>query len=292
MDIPVAQRPNREGIELDFSSNVIMDDNMLLEKLRNIDNLDSKELYKIIKEYYNNILYNIFKNREECKSSPFTYLFTIPKFIITLTQVMYEETPDEICRRRLNKMSYDYLIIEHNQDKYVSGLLMSLSKVINKDKIPKLCTLQLSEDFSSLLLLVRYSSEKEYINVRRLNKVLLNQPLNSLSEQRIVDIYVALFDHVLPLFTGVMLDSMPTQNMTPDQQEIYGLITLAMLDIINELPTNLIKKGLISFNDDRRMLYEDIPLRINLESCSPEDYPRLIAAIDELKSEGIYICTR
>lgn len=291
--LPIAEENNHEGIELDFTSNIVMDEKMLLQKLSTIDVMDGAELYKIVQDYYRTILDNIFQNKEQGQWSPFTYLFMIPKFIITLTQVMYAETPNDTVRRRLNKMSYDYLVLkEHDQDKYVSGLLMSLSKAINKDKIPKLCTLQLSEDFASLLLLARYSSEKEIINVKRLNRVLINQPVNSLSEQKIVDIYIQLFDHVLPLFTGIMLDVMPTQTMTPDMQEIYGLITLAGLDIMNELPLQDIKAGLTMFNDDRRIQYSDMPLRMNLESCSPEDYPRFLAAIDELKSEGVYIETR
>lgn len=291
--LPVAEDNKENYVELDFSSNVVMDENMLLKTLSTIDIMDGTELYKIVHDYYNAILNNIFHNKENGQGSPFTYLFTVPKFIITLTQIMYVETPDDTTRRRLNKMSYDYLVLkERDQDKYVSGLLMSLSKAINKDKIPKLCTLQLSEEFASLLLLARYSSEKEIINVRRLNRVLINQPLSSLSEQKIVDIYIQLFSHVLPLFTGIMLDVMPTQTMTPDMQEIYGLITLAALDIMNELPLQDIKAGLTMFNDDRKIQYSDMPLRMNLESCSPEDYPRFIAAIDELKSEGVYIETR
>lgn len=292
MNIPVAQQNTQQNaVNIDISPTVVMDETMLLQKFRTT--MDSAELYKVISEYYKSILNNIFQNKEKGQVSPFTYLFTVPDFIITLTQVMYTETPDDVYRRRLNKMSYDYLVLkEHDQDKYISGLLMGLSKAINKDKIPKLCTLQLSEDFASLLLLARYSSEKEIINVRRLNRVLMNQPVNSLSEQKIVDIYVELFKHVLPLFTGIMLDAIPTQTMTPDMQEIYGLITLAMLDIMNELPIQDIKNGLVMFNDDRKIQYSDMPLRMNLESFSPDDYPRLMTAIDELRSEGIYIETR
>ena len=188
MNIPVAQQNTQQNaVNIDISPTVVMDETMLLQKFRTT--MDSAELYKVISEYYKSILNNIFQNKEKGQVSPFTYLFTVPDFIITLTQVMYTETPDDVYRRRLNKMSYDYLVLkEHDQDKYISGLLMGLSKAINKDKIPKLCTLQLSEDFASLLLLARYSSEKEIINVRRLNRVLMNQPVNSLSEQKIVDI--------------------------------------------------------------------------------------------------------
>ena len=140
MNIPVAQQNTQQNaVNIDISPTVVMDETMLLQKFRTT--MDSAELYKVISEYYKSILNNIFQNKEKGQVSPFTYLFTVPDFIITLTQVMYTETPDDVYRRRLNKMSYDYLVLkEHDQDKYISGLLMGLSKAINKDKIPKLCT--------------------------------------------------------------------------------------------------------------------------------------------------------
>ena len=209
---------------------------------------------------------------------------------------MYNIPPENITsqtKRRLNKMSFDYLMIDENdRDKYISGLLMALSKTVNRDKIPRLCTIALPEDMSSLLSLSRYSSEKEVLNVKRLNKVLMSQPLTSLSEQKIVDIYLALFEHVLPLFTGVLLDVVSPQNMNSNSSEIYGLITLAMLDIMNELPIADIKTGLVRFEETRQIWYPDSPLRLNLESCSEEDYPRVLCAIDQLKTEGVYITTK
>ena len=176
-------------------------------------------------------------------------IFTVPKFIISITQAMYSITPSHVTRRRLNKMCYDYLVLEgeHHKDGYVSGLLMTLSKTVNRDRIPVLCTIPLSEDLASMLSLARYSSEKDVTNVKRLNRVLMVQPLNTITEQKIIDIYLALFDHVLPLFTGVMLDVVSPQTLNEDDAEIYGLITLAILDIMEELPLADIKKGLILF---------------------------------------------
>ena len=110
--------------------------------------------------------------------------------------------------------------------------------------------------------------------------------------QKIVDIFTSLFDHVLPLFTGVMLDVVSPQNLSGDAEEIYGMITLAVLDIMNALPTSDIKTGLVTFDKERSIMYPDSTLRINLEACSETDYPNFLHAIDELRYEGIYITTR
>ena len=285
-----------ESVTLDFSSNVTMSDEKLIEVLSNIDNMSDREAYKIVSEYYDTILTIIFDNMYNTNSDlrkKAIEIFTVPKFIISITQAMYSITPSHVTRRRLNKMCYDYLVLEgeHHKDGYVSGLLMTLSKTVNRDRIPVLCTIPLSEDLASMLSLARYSSEKDVTNVKRLNRVLMVQPLNTITEQKIIDIYLALFDHVLPLFTGVMLDVVSPQTLNEDDAEIYGLITLAILDIMEELPLVDIKKGLILFDQDRKIQYPDSPLRINLESCSEADYPRLLTAIDSLKREGIRIST-
>lgn len=284
------------SVTIDFSANVLLTNDMLAEKIKSLDNLSDQDIYILVRDYYDTILTDIFESKDNNKKSDFIDLFMQPKFIIALTQVMYNIPPENITsqtKRRLNKMSFDYLMIDENdRDKYISGLLMALSKTVNRDKIPRLCTIPLPEDMASLLALARYSSEKEVLNVKRLNKVLMSQPLTSLSEQKIVDIYLALFEHVLPLFTGVLLDVVSPQNMNSNSSEIYGLITLAMLDIMNELPIADIKTGLVRFEETRQIWYPDSPLRLNLESCSEEDYPRVLCAIDQLKTEGIYITTK
>lgn len=284
---------NTEGIELDFTSNVVMNDNMLREKVSLINTLSDKEVYEFVKQYYTEIMNIIFESNDKNEKRFFVDLFMNTKFILALTQAMYTEQPSETTKKRLNKMCYDYLVIsEHDAKDYTSGLLMSLAKTINRDKIPQLCAIPLPEDLASVLALSRYSSEKEIVNVKRLNRTLMMQPVDSITEQMVVDTYLTLFDHVLPLFTGVMLDVESPSNMTPSTMEIYGIITLAILDILNELPIADIKTALKLFDSDRQIMYSDKPIRINLESITETDYPRILKAIDQLRSEGIHLYLR
>lgn len=286
--------PVHDSIELDFTTqNVVLTPDSLQAKFSLIDTMSDREIYELVKEYYETILTTIFESNDKLIRRSFIDLFTNAKFILALTQAMYTVTPSDITKKRLNKMCYDYLVIsEHDSNDYIGGLLMSLAKTINRDKIPLLCAIPLPEDLSSMIALSRYSSEKEVVNVKRLNRVLMNQPVDSISEQQIVNIYLTLFDHVLPLFTGVMLDVESPSNMNQNAMEVYGVITLSILDIMNELPTADIKKGLTLFDEDRRIQYSDKPIRINLESITESDYPRILTAIDQLKSEGIIISLR
>lgn len=280
---------------LDYSNMLKMTPERLLEKMESsFDTMDDKEAYTLIKNNYNLILSDIFLKKERKEVSGFIKYFTNSKFIICLTQAMYTESPDKKTKIRLNKMCYDYYMMKNEtKDEYITSLLTSLSKTVNRDIIPRLCAdISLSEDVAASIAMARYSSETENTNIKRLNRVLMQMKVSMLSEQKIVDIYLLLFDRVLPLFTGVMLDVMSPQNLNTDSEEIYGLITLAILDIMNDLPIADIKRGLVLFDEDRRMLYPESSLRMNLKSCSEVDFPRFIRALDELEQEGVYINTR
>jgi hypothetical protein len=281
-------------IGLDYSSMIQMTPETLYTNMQNTFKLmNDKDAFNLVKNNYKIMLSDIFDKKERKETSNFIKYFTDSKFLSIMTQVMYTETPDEKSKRRLNKMCFDYIVLQSkNKDQYIVDLISALSRTINRDIIPILCTIPLSESMAATIALSRYSSEKENINIKRLNKVLMNQPLGTLDEEKIVNIYLKLFDHVLPLFTGVMLDVQSPQNMSSDAEEIYGMITLAMLDIMNELPIGDIKKGLKLFNEDRKILYPDSPLRMNLKCCSETDFPRFVRALDELELEGIIIDTR
>lgn len=276
--------PQHQPVELDLSKNMVLNPQLLWDKLSDLSSIDDKELFELLKAYYGRILEEIFNK----KDPKFIGLFQDTKFIAAFTQVMYNIQLTDSQRRQVNKLAYDYLILPDTTDEYTKSLLIALAKTVNRNVIPRLCAM-MPETLASLLAMARYSSEKEVTNVKRVNRILMKQPSTMMNEQLLVDIYLALFDHILPLFEGIMLDVIAPQTMSPDQSEIYGLITLAALDIMNELPIEDIKLGLTRFADDKRILYSTNSLRINLESCSPEDYPRLLTAIDMLKSEGWYL---
>lgn len=279
-------------ISLDITPEVVLSKDLLRATLADIESISDHKLYVILKDYYTLVLDDIFEKMHNREYSEFIDLFTVPKFIIALTQAIDGAEILDTSRSRLNRMCYDYLVLkDYDKSEYVGTLLIALSKVANRTVISKLYTLALPEDLAALLALSRFSSEDEVTNVKRLNRVLMAQPQETLSEQKIVDIYLALFPHVLPLFTGVMLDVVPL-HVNDDMAEVYGLITLAILDIMNELPIEDIKKGLYMFDSNRRIQYPDSQLRINLESCSQHDYPRFLKAIDSLREDGIYIMTR
>lgn len=281
-------------IGFDYTSMLKMTPERLADKMESeFETMEYKDAYILVRDNYSLILSDIFEKKERKEVSKFIKYFTNSVFITCLTQAMYSETPDKPTKMRLNKMCYDYLMLKSDKDEYIVTLLKALSKTVNRDIIPRLCAdIRLSEDHAAFLAMSRYSSENENTNIKRLNRTIMKMNLADITEQKIVDIYLLLFDRVLPLFTGVMLDVSSPQNLNGDSEEIYGLITLAILDIMNELPIADIKRGLVLFDEDRKILYPDASIRMNFRSCSAEDYPRFIRALDELESEGTYINTR
>lgn len=278
-------RPNSDA-SLNLASNVALNPELLGQKLAAIDTMSDKELYELVQRYYSLIFDKIFSGKDE----EFIKLFTNTRFITAATQAFYQIELSYTYRIKANKMVYDYLKLpEKKRDSYTQSLLIGLSKTINRDKIPLLCGLKIPEDVASLLALARYSSDKETLNVRRLNWIMIHQPAALLTEQMVVDIYLTLFDHITPLFEGIMLDVIPGNELNENAAEVYGTITLAMFDIINELPSGDIEILLDTFATDKQMMYADNSVRVNLESCSPDDYPRLLWVIDKMKRENTYM---
>lgn len=278
-------RPNSDA-SLNLASNVALNPELLGQKLAAIDNMSDKELYELVQRYYSLIFDKIFSGKDE----EFIKLFTNTRFITAATQAFYQIELSYTYRIKANKMVYDYLKLpEKKRDSYTQSLLIGLSKTINRDKIPLLCGLKLPENVASLLALARYSSDKETLNVRRLNWIMIHQPAALLTEQMVVDIYLTLFDHIAPLFEGIMLDVIPGNELNENAAEVYGTITLAMFDIINELPSSDIEILLDTFATDKQMMYADNSVRVNLESCSSDDYPRLLWVIDKMKRENTYM---
>lgn len=272
---------NTQTITVDFS-NMIGGSN-IKSKLSNIDSLTNADIYNIFGTYLNDILDCIFKDKDQ----QLIELFTNARFITIATQAMYNITPTTTQRRRLNKLAYDYLILKNdNKSKEISALMINFSKVVNKDITPRLCGYGLSEEVATMIALARYSSEREITNTKRLNRVIMQQPMKIMTEQMIVDIYCALYTSALDLFEGVMYDIASYQTLNENEKEIYGTITLALLDIINELPMSLIKEVLRCFTSNQQMLHPDSRLRFNIESFCPEDYPRLDECIQWMKNNG------
>lgn len=280
----ISKEPKREMIQVKLFNNPAYNPLVLKEKLYNLDSLQDKELFEIIKDSYEAILSDIFVDKNEY----YLHLFTNTRFLSIMIQVVSSiNNISHTNRTYINKIVYDYLTLD-KKDQYIKQLMYSLSKMVNKDILPRLLGLGLQEDLAIYLALARFSSQKEIVNVKRVNFVIMTSSIEIMTEQMIVYIYEKLFDRITPLFVGTMIDNCK-QDMSSEMEEIYSTISLAILDILNTMPSNDIRKVLISYVGDYQAVYYKSGYRFSMQ-CLSNDYARINTVVQALyANENIYV---
>ena len=280
----ISKEPKREMVQVKLFNNPAYNPLVLKEKLYNLDSLQDKELFELLRDSYESVLSDIFVDKNEY----YLHLFTNTRFLSIMVQVISSVSNiSHTNRTYINKIVYDYLTLD-KKDQYIKQLMYSLSKMVNKDILPRLLGLGLQEDLAIYLALARFSSQKEIVNVKRLNFVIMTSPIEIMTEQMIVYIYEKLFDRVTPLFVGTMIDNCK-QDMSQDMEEIYSTISLAILDILNTMPSNDIRKVLISYVGDYQAIYHKSGYRFSMQ-CLSNDYARINAVVEALyANENIYV---
>jgi len=270
---------------LNILDNPILNSSLLREKLEHIDTLSDRELFILVRDSFDSVLKQIFSNKDQ----DYLKVMTNTKFLVALHQVVSNINLNHTQRIQCNKLAYDYFTSENN-DPYIKQLFFALSKSVNRDIIGALCSIGLSEDLASYLALARFSSEKEIINVKRLNFIIVSSSVDIMTEQMIIRIYEKLFDSVTPLFEGIMFDGldMDDEYISESMNLIYSTISLAILEILNNMPLQDIRKVLISYQGDYEALYHQTKPRFQVSAISG-DYMRILNVIDALKEEKIFI---
>lgn len=259
------------------------------ERISNIDSLSERELFDILRTSYSMILEDIFVKED----STYLPLFTNTKFLTVFIQVINSVQINYMEQIYCNKLAYDYLTNNENIDEYTKSLFFTLSRNVNKNVIPSLLGLGLSDDFASYLALCRFSSTKEFVNIRRVNYLLISSNPNQLNEQMIIYIYEKLFDRFTDLFKATMFDVYSDEelcNIGPGSAEIYSNISLAIVDILNVMTSEDIRKVLISYSGDYNIDKNTRNIRFSMKALAVDDYKRIIDVIDYLeKVENIFI---
>lgn len=270
---------------LNILDNPILNSSLLREKLKHIDTLSDRELFMLVRDSFDSVLKQIFSNKDQ----DYLKIITNTKFLIALHQVVSNINLNHTQRMQCNKLAYDYFTSENN-DPYIKQLFFALSKSVNREIIGALCSIGLGEDLASYLALARFSSEKEIINVKRLNFIIVSSSVDIMTEQMIIRIYEKLFDSVTPLFEGIMFDGldMDDEYISESMNLIYSTISLAILEILNNMPSQDIRKVLISYQGDYEALYHQTKPRFQVSAISG-DYMRILNVIDSLKEEKIFI---
>lgn len=286
---PTTKKVEQETVSVDIENDPSINKNLFdeLMETNKIQQLSDSQLYKLLSINLENVLTKIIRNND------IRYIKAIvtPRFLNTLIRVACTKDLDFMYVKYINTIIYDYLILDdHLKDSNVENLLYSLAKIINRRYIPLLVGAGIPEKLSTFIVLSRFSSNIEETNVRRMNFVISGSSDTALfDEQTIVNIYQYLFNHVTPLFIGTMFDTVNEEEewITDDILEISSVINLAVIDILNSLPTESITRVLKSFLEVYE--YREQPeIKFSLNTLS-NDYSQINQAINNLKNQGYRI---
>ena len=284
----INNKPEEEKFVLDLTKNPTINKEFLRYQLNNsLDNIPDAELFNLVKETYPHILETIMDNND----AQYIDAFMNPKFLSVFIQVLSGVQLDLLQRTCCNKLAYDYFTLKNN-DRYIKQLFYSLSKMVNRDIIPSLLSLGIPENLAIQIALARYSSTKETVNVKRVNFIITTSPKEIMTLQTIIWIYEKLFDSFTPIFEGTMFDVYDDEEewVTDDIMEIYSTISLAVLEILNNMPSVNIRKVLISYTGDFETLHSKklSSYRFSMSALSG-DYERINNVVEALKAERIYV---
>lgn len=275
--MPVEEKTYIDGPDVD----VLTDCNGIINMLNN--NLEQpSNVFNVLMENYSYILEEMIDNGNKKLLNSFTQ----PHVLNIMGQVLYnvQLTPKE--RVYCNKIVYDFLTIKDinmsaKDIEAVRGSMLVFGKIVNRDIIPQLMTLNISEDLAANMTIARYSSSKDIVNVKRLNVIIVNQPADFMTEEMIINIYGKLFTSATSLTEGILFDVWSDSDLdTEDKLEVYATINLALLSILNDLNSNVMNQVLHNFLQDKSLVYTGNPIRFNLKSFADNDFPRLKQMLD------------
>lgn len=272
VDINIANDPNMNKGLLDM----IIDNGT-------INNYSDQELYDLLSNNLRGLLLNIFERKDQ----RYIKMIISDRFLKILIQVVNNIEIDYMNMIYLNKLCYDYLTLDDNsKNSIINDLIYHLAKITNKKYIPILIGLGIPEKISCYIVLSRFSTNNEFVNVERMNFVIMTSNIE-FTEQMIVDVYQNLFDRVTQLFEATMLDVLNTNEewYTEEIDERYSLITLAVLDILNSLPSDAIRRVLNDYRIVYYTSYAGNETRCDLR-CLSGDYERIRVIVEDMNSKG------
>lgn len=272
---------------------------ILKQNVDHVDDMTDSELRKFIQRCFKSIMINIFQGNDAAK---YIHHFQNARFLDAFTDVvMAMQFVDQEDIIRCNTLCYHYITLPKDQiDPSIMNRMFRLSNLINKFNLPRLLGLGLSNNLASILLIARYSDIDLNVCVRRVNFILITQPKELMSERMIEEIFKILYnvmDDLYRIFPSIMLDVLPeyddndttTYWITDDIQEVNSTLNLAILNILDNLPSQSIRSVLMNYTEAKFMIYKDRPVRFSLRNLS-EDYYRINNVINEMAlSEQIYV---
>lgn len=271
---------------------------VLIQNIDSIPQMGDADLLRFIDANFNNILKNVFNGGNISKH---VKCFQDTRFLDAFIEIMVRRqffNGDEIIH--INTICYHYLTLPHEmRDPRVVNRMTKMSNIVNRGGIPRLLGLGLSENLANMLLIARYSDINLNTIVKRVNFIIITQPLEVMSQKMISEIFKILYNvmedwsRVFPYFMTDVLplyreDDQTTWWITEDISEVDSTMSLSALEILDSLPTEVIRATLVNYAEGYSIMNAGKNIRFSMRRLS-DDYYRINNVIYQLDTEGIYV---
>ena len=273
-------------------NSILVNSDLLLTELDRIDSKSDEELYELIRTGYPVLLDVEFINKMQNKvyiAKAFSNLRFVSAFCTMMSKVQLTELQSICC----NKLIYDYMTSK-NKNEMIVTQLFGLGWNINRNYITPLYGKGLDQNLITHLAIARNSTTDDTLAAKRVNVIIMNSPVNIMAEETIFSIYECFFcKSVRSLFNAIMFDSLDyideeDTEFAQEQEDIYATITLALLDMLNDLPMNMLCQLLKSYAQLKQYCHPNDKARFDIHSISG-DYYRVLQAIEIVEFEGVMV---
>ena len=273
-------------------NSILVNSDLLLTELDRIDSKSDEELYELIRTGYPVLLDVEFINKMQNKvyiAKAFSNLRFVSAFCTMMSKVQLTELQSICC----NKLIYDYMTSK-NKNEMIMTQLFGLGWNINRNYITPLYGKGLDQNLITHLAIARNSTTDDTLAAKRVNVIIMNSPVNIMTEETIFSIYECFFcKSVRSLFNAIMFDSLDyideeDTEFAQEQEDIYATITLALLDMLNDLPMDMLCQLLKSYAQLKQYCHPNDKARFDIHSISG-DYYRVLQAIEIVELEGVMV---
>lgn len=281
-----------EMVKIVPSNSPAFNKSILLGSIYDMNNMNDSELRLFVQNSFRSILNNIFFGSKE--SVDYINCFTNVRFLDAFIDVVQRFINqgnyfDRDNIAKINNICYDYITFNNgNKNPSVVSRMYMLANIINSPYKPRLLGLGLNNNVADLLLIARWSNLDPRVCVRRVNFIIIGQPKDFMTQERIIQImkilyeldrdqinYIKIFPHIMMDVLGDYDDADPSTHWVSDEiQEVDSTLSLAALDILNEFTDTNIRHVLVNYTESYNLVYSKEPIRFSMRRLS-DDYQKI-----------------
>lgn len=277
---------------------IITGDDFNLENcMNNFNAISDYELYTFITKNYSHIISEVFRS----KNSKYNPLLQSHRFMMTLAEALSDINMTESDQIACNDYIYSAIVYQ-DIDAFMRKILFSLGEKINQSINTELERIGcLDKELCTFTAITYRSSNKGYLNVKRVNFTLTTSAKKILTAQELMNIYYVLYKNSFTeFFLGTMFDTgiqdaeeNGEEWVTETEITINDNITTAVVNLLEIMLPADISRVFRSYYDMYSKQYDCNPnsIRTSIRTICNGDsrFIKIPIILSELEGQGILI---